>query len=119
MQNLRRSDGYRDLLEVYSRQPIVVFAGAGATRADPARSKGPSGVGTWGELLDEIVEANNDENLRRQYEQEKERARTPWDLAEWISRQVDGDQAATAGTPTPFLPLLTHLPHGSPARAGS
>jgi hypothetical protein len=99
-------------LEVYSRQPIVVFAGAGATRADPARSKGPYGVGTWGELLDEIVEANNDENLRRQYEQEKERARTPWDLAEWISRQVDGGQPATTGTLTPFQRLIIQVVRG-------
>jgi SIR2-like domain len=116
MQNLRRSDGYKDLLKVYSRQPIVVFAGAGATLADSTRSKEPYGVGTWDELLDnivdKIVEANKDENLRRRYEQEKERAETPWDLAEWISRQVDGDQAATAGTLTPFHRLIIQVVRG-------
>jgi hypothetical protein len=111
MRNLRRSDGYRDLLKVYSRQPIVVFAGAGATLADPARSKEPYGVGTWVELLDKIVEANKDENLRRLYEQKK-RAKAPWDLAEWISRQVDGRQPATAGTLTPFQRLIIEVVRG-------
>ena len=117
---MRNSDpwkGYGDLLEVYSRQPIVVFAGAGATLADPTRSKEPYGVGTWFDLLDKIVdkvvEANNDENLRRQYPgQRKQLKDKPWELAEWISRRVNRGPSGTVGTLTPFQRLIIQVVRG-------
>jgi hypothetical protein len=117
MRNLRRSDGYKALRKVYSTQPIVVFAGAGATLADPAPSKEEDyGVGTWVELLDKIVKASKNETLQSQYpgqkKQVKEQGKEPWELAEWISQQVDGDQSATADTLTPFQRLIIEVVRG-------
>jgi SIR2-like domain len=111
--------GYEKLRKVYSRQPIVVFAGAGAT-LDPTPEES-YGVGTWSDLLDKIVdkvvEANNDENLRRQYPGQRKRLKDdPWELAEWISQQVDGDQPATAGTLTPFHQLILQVVRGTDAQ---
>jgi hypothetical protein len=105
--------GYRDLLEVYFRQPIVVFAGAGATLADPTRSEEPYGVGTWFDLLDKIVKASKNETLQSQYPGQKEQVKEPWELAEWISRRVNRGQPATAGTLTPFQRLIIQVVRGS------
>jgi hypothetical protein len=116
MRNSRCWKGYGALLEAYSRQPIVVFAGAGAT-LDPTRSEESYGVGTWFDLLDKIVdkvvEANNNENLRRQYPgQRKQLKDKPWELAEWISQQVNLDQPGTPGTLTPFHRLIIEVVRG-------
>jgi hypothetical protein len=104
--------GYRDLLEVYFRQPIVVFAGAGATLADPTRSEAPYGVGTWFDLLDKIVEASKNETLQSQYAGQKEQVKEPWELAEWISRKVNRGQSGTVGTLTPFQRLIIQVVRG-------
>ncbi len=120
MRNPRPWEGYKDLLEVYSRQPIVVFAGAGATLADRTRRSEelPYGVGTWFQLLDTIVEASKDETLQRLYARERARTGEPWDLADWISRQVDGGQPGTGGRPTRFQQLIINVVRGPRDKKG-
>ncbi len=120
MRNPRPWEGYKDLLEVYSRQPIVVFAGAGATLADRTRRSEelPYGVGTWFQLLDKIVEASKDETLQRLYARERARTGEPWDLADWISRQVDGGQPGTGGRPTRFQELIINVVRGPRDKQG-
>jgi len=121
MRNPRPWEGYKDLFEVYSRQPIVVFAGAGATLADRTRRSEelPYGVGTWFQLLDKIVEASKDETLQRLYARERARTGEPWDLADWISRQVDGGQPGTGGRPTRFQELIINVVRGPRDTNGS